>query len=55
MAEQEDSSLKEVALNLNKKPTKGILKNSSSFETSESTKWYLHIWYIRVFLYRVSS
>lgn len=38
MAEQENSTLKDVALNLNKKPSKGILKNSSSFETSESTK-----------------
>lgn len=41
MAEPEDRNLfKEVVGSLNKKPAKGILKNSSSFETAESIKWY---------------
>lgn len=38
MATKEDPVLKEVVEKLNRKPAKGILKNSSSFETTEPVK-----------------
>lgn len=53
MASEEDVKEK-LIVDLNKKPAKGILKNSSSFETTEPIKRYICV-YFSILFYAINK